>query len=216
MTADGRVVGESVAIVTYLLRTYDAAGKFGGGPDVDWLRDEELTSFGATSLGTPVILNFLLGVVGKKTPFLARPIVGPLTRLIGKNALEPQVRASVQHCEDVFGEGDYFMGRNPGRADFIMSYPMDQVDHCNMVDLKKDFPKVAAWRKRYTSRPAWIRALEKGNGYDWANGMTFDVCALWVLLIVTQQVSEQCQLQNFRIHQEIPSGLQYQSRILCH
>lgn len=175
VTAEGRVVAESAAIITYLLRTYDKDARFGGGPrtdnpKIDWLRDEELSSFAGITLGVPVILDFVVGILGRKTPWLFKPFVSPFTALINSYGIGPQVRTGLQHCEDVFGEEAYFMGQNPGRADFIMSFPMDQVDMVKMVDLEKDYPKLAAWRKRYTSRPAWKRALEKGNGYDWKNG----------------------------------------------
>jgi glutathione S-transferase len=34
------------------------------------------------------------------------------------------------------------------------------------MDLEKDHPRIAAWRRRVWERPAWKRGLEKGNGYD--------------------------------------------------
>ena len=116
-------------------------------------------------------MNYIFWLVGHKTPWILKPLVSPFTIGINSYGLGPIVRTAVKHLEKEFGDGPYFMGANPGRADFVMSFPMDQIAACNMVDLEKDFPKLAVWRKSYTSRPAWIRALEKGNGYDWANGI---------------------------------------------
>jgi len=173
VTAEGRTIAESSAIATYLLRTYDKSGRFGGGPNetADWVRDEELCSFGATSLGCLTIMNYIFWIIGHKTPWILKPFVSPFTIGINNYALGPVICSAVEHLENELGDGPYFMGTNPGRADFVISYPMDQVAAANMADLEKDFPKLAAWRKRCTSRPAWIRALEKGNGYDWVNGI---------------------------------------------
>ncbi|KAF7912491.1 uncharacterized protein EAF01_001512 [Botrytis porri] len=64
-------------------------------------------------------------------------------------------------------EGGYFMGKNPGRADIMMKFPMSFVKHRNRVDLEKEFPRLDEWLKRIYDRPAWKRGSQKGNGsYD--------------------------------------------------
>lgn len=57
VAADGRVIAESSAVATYLIETYDTAGKFkGDGARNDHIRDEELSSLAGTSIGPMVSL----------------------------------------------------------------------------------------------------------------------------------------------------------------
>lgn len=63
-------------------------------------------------------------------------------------------------------KGGYFMGEHPGRADILAEYRLSAIKQRSWVDLKKDYPLLDAWLERVYARPAWKRALEKGNGYD--------------------------------------------------
>ncbi|TEY85092.1 hypothetical protein BOTCAL_0017g00040 [Botryotinia calthae] len=139
--ADGnRYIPEGDAICTYLLRKFDTEDKFGLNSG-DWVRDETLNCFNLTTFNG--VVNWFDG------PEL-REI---LTILDGELKNAP--------------EGGYFMGKNPGRADIMMEFPMSFVKHRNWVDLEKEFPRLDEWLKRVYDRPAWKRGLQKGNGsYD--------------------------------------------------
>lgn len=81
----------------------------------------------------------------------------------------PAIRAMLTHLEREWKEGPaggYFMGVEPGRADIMLEFPMSMTKQRNYVDLEKEFPLLNGWLERVCSRPAWKRALDKGNGYD--------------------------------------------------
>ena len=55
--------------------------------------------------------------------------------------------------------------QNPGRADFMLEFPMAFLTQRKWMSLDP-YPKVKAWSERCYARPAWKSGLEKGNGYD--------------------------------------------------
>lgn len=82
----------------------------------------------------------------------------------------PELRQALGHLERELKEGPpggYFMGREPGRADILLEFPISYVKHRYWwADLEKEFPALHEWLMRVYERPAWKRSLEKGNGYD--------------------------------------------------
>jgi len=171
------VLVESTTITTYLLKTYDTDGKFGGGNRLynshvddkteqdDWLRDDELTSYASSSLGFLVQFVFVLQLIPKMSPWFMRPVLALLFKGI-ELGLRPRLKASMQFAEGALEGKQFFLGNALSRADFIMSFPMDMCFHRRLLDESK-FPKVQAWRARVQERQAWKNGLTKGNGYDW-------------------------------------------------
>jgi glutathione S-transferase len=82
----------------------------------------------------------------------------------------PELRQILGHLERELKdgpEGGFFMGKEPGRADIMLEFPVSFCKHRSWwVDLKNEFPVLDAWLQRCYDRPAFKRSLEKGNGYD--------------------------------------------------
>ena len=165
-TGNGRVIVESVVIAKYLIDTYDKAGKFkGGGNRNDWIRDEELCSFAAASIGPVMILELILLFASRMTPFFIRWLMSAVYGQIHSSFSGPELDLYYKYLEDQLEGQDYFMGSTPGRADFIISFPVDQCTAAGMIDIKK-YPRLEKWHSRCHERAAWKRSLEKGNGYN--------------------------------------------------
>ncbi|KIY00688.1 uncharacterized protein Z520_03353 [Fonsecaea multimorphosa CBS 102226] len=165
-TGDGRVIVESPVIARYLIDTYDKTGKFkGDGQKNDWIRDDELCSLAGASIGPPMILEVIMTVAVKLTPFFVRPLISLVHKQLRGGYSGPELDAFFKYMDDQLGDQDYFMGTTPGRADFILSFPVDMCTAAGFIDIKK-YPKVEKWHARCRERPAWKRALEKGNGYN--------------------------------------------------
>lgn len=171
VTPSGRVIAESSAIASYLLSTYDTAKKFqgDGGPKNDWIRDESLTSFSGSSLGPITLLKLLLAIAELQTPFLLRPLVRLVTGGMDRLFSGPELKQMLTYLEGEIAGQSYFMGAEPGRADFMLSFPLDMVDAFRWTDWR-EYEGLRAWRERCQGREAWKRALEKGNGYNLAFG----------------------------------------------
>lgn len=176
VTSDGRTIIESTAIINYLLHTYDADGKkFGGLPTpdskvkgMDWIREEELQSFAMTSLGFIVQFIFISQLIINMSPWFMRPIVRLINTPVLKMMMVPRIKQQCTYLEKQLGEDNWFSGRaEPGRADFVLNFPMDMMTHRKLVDLEM-WPKLEAWFKRVEARPAWKKGVSMTNGYDWS------------------------------------------------
>lgn len=162
VTADGTALVESCAIAAYLLKTYDTSNKFG---TEDWLRDETLVSFAGTSLGNVTMIELLVDIAAKQTPWPLSYITKAIRRGLQKTFTTAEFKKAFTYLEKELGDNEWFNGKELGRSDFIMSWPFDNIAQRGWFDFK-EYPKIAAWRQRIQSRDAWKRALEKGNGYD--------------------------------------------------
>jgi glutathione S-transferase len=153
-----RYIPESAAIATYLIRTFDTEDKFGL-KNGDWIRDEVLMSMNLTNLtrATGMLLYLDFNTIKKGD--------GPG----GKRFDGPELRSILGDLERELKDGPsggFFMGKEPGRADIMLEFPMSMIKHRNWVDLKSVFPELDKWLERVYSREAWKRGLQKGNGYD--------------------------------------------------
>lgn len=153
-----RIIPESSAIATYLIRTFDTADKFGLRSG-DWVRDEMLLSVNQTNLGRLTMIMMMLDfnslAVGKGD--------------FGKSFDGAAMRKALADLEKALKdgpEGGYFMGKEPGRADIMLEWPLASISQRKWVDLKKEFPALDTWLARCHERDAWKRSLHKGNGYD--------------------------------------------------
>lgn len=173
----GRALNESTTIATYLLKTYDVDGHFGGGNRMynshvsdaeeqdDWLRDDELTSFASSSLGFLVQFVFVLQIIPKLSPWFIRPVMTLLFKgvILG---IKPRLKGAMRFVEGKLGDQEWFGGERPGRADFVMEFPVSQVLQRGMVG-QGEFGEIRKWRERVEASEGWKRGLSKGNGYDW-------------------------------------------------
>ncbi|RAL59620.1 hypothetical protein DID88_006479 [Monilinia fructigena] len=153
-----RYIPESLAIATYLIRTFDTADAFGL-RDGDWVRDEILTSINLTSLGQTI--NFMLmldfNAIANGVGAMGKRFDGPAMRKV-LGDLERELKEGP--------EGGFFLGQHPGRADIMLEFPVALIRQRKWVDLEKEFPALNAWLDKCYERPAWKRSIEKGNGYD--------------------------------------------------
>ena len=164
VTAEGTALVESSAIALYLLKTYDRSGKFGTD---NWLRDETLVSFAGTSLGSVTMIELLLDIAAKQTPWPLSYIPKAIRSGLQKAFTTAEFKKAFTYLERELGDDEWFNGKELGRSDIIMSWPFDNIAQRGWFDFK-EYPKIAAWRQRIQNREAWKKGLEKGNGYDLA------------------------------------------------
>ncbi|KAL8283401.1 hypothetical protein RQP46_005811 [Phenoliferia psychrophenolica] len=94
VTSEGAVIIESSAILAYLIRTYDHDKKFQGAGLVGHDALKLFTALGAISDNT------------------------------GGKFIEPRLTSGIAFLEAELGDQDYFMGTEPGRPDFMLSWPL--------------------------------------------------------------------------------------------
>jgi glutathione S-transferase len=163
VTADGRTIIERSAISAYILKTYDTTGKHAPS---DWVKDEILNSYAGASLGPLTTVELMFDLAAKHTPWPLVYIARAFRKGIQRDFTTGEFKKSMTLLEGELGDNEWFNGKEFGRADIMLSYPIDEIYMRKWADLEKDHPKISAWRQRVWERPAWKRGLEKGNGYD--------------------------------------------------
>jgi glutathione S-transferase len=163
VTADGRTIIERSAISAYILKTYDTAGKHAA---VDWIKDEILNSYAGASMGPLTTVELLFDLAARHTPWPLVYLARVFRKGIQNNFTTAEFKKSMIYLEGELGDNEWFNGKEFGRADIMLNFPLDYVYARYWVDLEEDYPKLAAWRRRVWERPAWKRGIEKSNGYD--------------------------------------------------
>jgi glutathione S-transferase len=163
VASNGRTITESMAIASYLLKTYDTTSKFA---TADWIRDETLCSFAGTSIGNLMSIELLFDLAVKHTPWPFRFIMKMIKDSFDNFFSNTEFKKDMTYLQEELGDSDFFNGKEIGRCDIILSWPMDMILMRGYVNLAKDYPKLHAWKKRIEERPAWKSGLEKGSTYD--------------------------------------------------
>ncbi|CAD6500371.1 BgTH12-07548 [Blumeria graminis f. sp. triticale] len=165
VTSDKGTLTESSAIAAYLLSTFDSKDLF---ERTNWLRDEMLTSFAGTTMGPLLLIEILTDIAESKAWWPISLPVRWVRQAIHKNISGPELRKGLVWLELELGSEEWFGGKKLSRADIMIIWPLDLISQKGWIDIRKDFPKLAAWRERVMERSAWKRAIAKGNGYDLA------------------------------------------------
>lgn len=162
VTAEGNAIPETSAIVTYLLQTYDPAGKFATD---DVIREEVFSSYAGSSLGTVSIATLLFEMVPKMSPWPLSTLLNVVANNFKKMFTTTQYASGCKWLDSELGDAQWFNGKHLGKSDVMLTFPFDVADQRGWVDFEKEWPRLVAWRKRIVERDAWKRGMEKGNGY---------------------------------------------------
>ncbi|CAO3671418.1 unnamed protein product [Umbelopsis ramanniana] len=161
---DGRhTIAESGAIVEYLVSRY-GNGKWRPAEGTDeqlaytyWLHTAE------GSLMLPLLLTLILGATIKETPFLVRLVPYIIRRELNTRMIEPNLKAQYALIEEHLSKNEWFAGSQISGADIQMVFPIDAT--AGQLDTVIG-EHTRAWLEKVRSRPAYIRALEKGGPFD--------------------------------------------------
>ncbi|KAI1149338.1 glutathione S-transferase [Nemania diffusa] len=169
ITASGRVIIERSAIAAYLIATYDSAGRFkvsGRNEQHDAVREQELVGFAEASFNVTAMTAMMLYYLKALSPFFIRPLVAAVSAMIHLGYVDKEFDAQLKYMDGLLEGQEYFMSDgNPTRVDFVMLFFVQSVYQSKVVDIAP-YPNVKAWHDRCVARPAWQRAMEKGNGYS--------------------------------------------------
>ncbi|KAK1750130.1 hypothetical protein QBC47DRAFT_394654 [Echria macrotheca] len=161
----GRVITQLSAIVLYLIRTYDTSHTFSS-PENDPVREEMLLGIGGTDLASKLGSKLMLHGVALLSPFFIRPLLNRVRKFLNELVLDPDIAACFDVLESELGAQEWFMGGTaPSRVDFVVHFFVGLAVQPGYVHLEK-YKGLKAWMERCEARPAWKRALERGNGYD--------------------------------------------------
>lgn len=162
VTAEGRSVVESSAIITYLLKTFDRDGRFASD---DWLREETLTSFSGATMGPVNAIKLVFEMLPKRSPWPVSTLMKTVHNMVQKTFTNGEYTKMAKYLDTELGDAEWFNGKELGKADFMLSWPMDNIAQRGWLDFEA-WPRLKAWRQRILERDAWKKGIQKGNGYD--------------------------------------------------
>ena len=151
LTDDGQTVFESGAIIDYLVR-HHGNGRLQ--PSVGWPEHEtylQWLHYAEGSAMLPLMLKLYVGRLGEAGAPLAPRIDSELANHLGF------IDASLQGR-------DWLVGPDLTGADIQMSFVGEAAR-----GLRARYANIDAWVKRFQSRPAYRRALERGGPYSLAS-----------------------------------------------
>lgn len=111
----------------------------------------------------PLLLTLVLGAAIQETPFLVRLVPYMIRREINARMIEPNLKAQYELIEEHLSKNEWFAGSQISGADIQMVFPIDATAG-RMSSLIGEHTR--AWLEKVRSRPAYIKALEKGGPFD--------------------------------------------------
>jgi glutathione S-transferase len=148
--ADGKIIFESGAITDWIIRKH-GQGRFMPAPGTAAHEDYLMwLHFAEGSAMTPFLLALYTARLGEAAAPLAPRI-------------QEQIGAHVAYFSQCLGENDWLVNNELSGADIMMSFI---AEIATMQGLGAHFPNVAAYAKRLQSRPAWIKAAEQTEPYN--------------------------------------------------
>ena len=147
ITEDGQFVHESGAIVDYLIR-HHGNGRLQ--PSVGWPEYEDYQQwlhYAEGSAMLPLMLRLYVGRLGEAGAPLAPRIESEIANHLGF------VNQSLEGRQ-------WLVGNDLTGADIQMSFVGEAAR-----DLRKAYPNIDAWVRRFQARPAYRKALERGGPY---------------------------------------------------
>ena len=147
---DGRTLAESGAIIEYILRKY-ARGRLAP-PEASQAYFDHLywLHFAEGSAMLPLLLALYVGRLGEAAAPLAPRIKGETANMLG-------------HMEEALAGKDYFLGPHLDACDIQLSFVVEAAD---ARDLLVDYPNLKGFIERCRTRPAYLRAVERGGPFS--------------------------------------------------
>ena len=96
-----------------------------------------------------------------KVPFFIKPVVKAIAAKIDGNFTDGELRTHFGWIEEALKGKTYFAGDAFSAADIQMSYPIQA--SFTRADMLPARPNTSAWLERVQSRPAFLKAIEKGG-----------------------------------------------------
>lgn len=154
---DGRTLAESGAVLEYFA---DREGKLRPTDDEEKLECRFFLHYGEGSVMPPLLVRLILTRLrGAPVPFFVRPIARGIADKIDQSYTTPALDLHLGFMEKTLGERPYFAGDTFSIADIQMFYPVEAA----LSRSGGEYPNMAAWRERVTSRPAYQRAEAAGG-----------------------------------------------------
>ena len=160
-------VAESGAITEYLITHYDVARIFQSDNAQEQRSNIYWSHFAEGSFMPPILMALIFRRI-KQTPmsFFVKLVARGIVKKVMGEFVQPEIDLMVGFIEQSLEGRDWFADSKPTAADFQMSFPLEALFAAEEV-CPQSQPNICAFVKRCQSRPAYLRALEKGGDYKY-------------------------------------------------
>jgi glutathione S-transferase len=159
ITDDGKVIAESALIIDYLVDKY-GKGMLKPVNEDELLRYKYWLHYTEGSLMTPLLMTLVFQKVqDSPMPFFVKPVAKRIADSVRKNWIRPQLKLHFDFLEAEISKTGWFVGDSFTAADIMLTYPLEAAQERG--GLKR--PRLEAFLRKMTERPAYKRALEKEN-----------------------------------------------------
>lgn len=159
----GKVYAETGAMIDYILDQY-GAGRLRPAPGTPGFDRYRYWMYAAEGSYMPplVMTLFLNRMETAPMPFFARPVAKKLVKAVRDGYLDHTMKAQYDYLETELARTPWLAGGEITAADIIMSFP---VEAFSARGASGAYPNIAAYLNRFQTRPAYVRALERGGPY---------------------------------------------------
>ena len=148
---DGPItIAESGAIVDYIQRKYGQGRMGAPAGEAEAEKYREWLHYSEGSAMLPLMLNMYTGRLGEAgAPLQPR--------------IQSEMANHLSYVEAGLAGRDWLMGGDITAADIQMSFVGEVARAMGQMD---KYPNIKGWVERFQTRPAYVRALEKGGAYN--------------------------------------------------
>lgn len=158
---DGEVkLAESGSIIEYLQQKVDTDNQFSyERGSSEWIDQVFWTHFAEASLMPPLVVALIFNMIDSKAPFPVTMLTKKIGDQVRSRFVTPSLKANAKLLEEALGKHEWIAGSKLTIADFQLAYGAQA-----MLDRGKlDLPNLKRWVKQVESRPAYLRAIQKGG-----------------------------------------------------
>lgn len=160
LITDGELtLGESGAIVEYLLQRYDQQHQFKLQTEsADYPQYLYWLHYAEGSMMPLLLISLIFNRIdAQKVPFFVKPIVRKITGSVRANFIEPQLKLHLDYIEQTLAGKKWFLGEQLTGADIMMSFPLQAL----VVKGLEGYPNINAYVSRIEQEPSYQRAEQK-------------------------------------------------------
>lgn len=165
---DGLIVAESGAIIEYLVNKYDDGTMLPPAGTPQRMAYTYWLHYAESSLMPLMLLSLIMNRVETKAPLLITPIARKLFDGVRTAYFNPNLKRHLDFLESTLSESTWFCGEQISAADCQMSFAIEAAEV--RMDLRIDYPHLAAFLNRIRERPAYKAALDRGGHYELLGG----------------------------------------------
>ncbi len=168
VTDEGITVAETGAIVEYVLERYGQGRLLPPMGTEERRRFTYWLHFAEGSAMPPLLLKLIFDrIESGPMPFFVRPVARGIAGRVKKLMIEPNLKRQLDFMESELARSLWFAGDEFTAADIQMSFPVEAAAQRAGLDASR--PQLMAYLTRIHARPGYLRALERGGPYSFAN-----------------------------------------------